>query len=481
MTKGIKTYQTKTKIIATLGPSVNSESKILSLIKSGVDVFRLNFSHGDHKQHQQFINKVRRLNEKYDLHTCLLGDLQGPKIRTGNIAPGSVTLKRGKSFYFINEETVEGDDQIVPINYEAFPRDVKKGDRVLLDDGKIEVKVEHTDEKKYVKVKVIHGGELESKKGVNLPHTKVSLPSLTEKDQKDLDFALENNIEWIALSFVRTADDITEVQDYIAKREKNARVIAKIEKPEAIKNIDSIINQAEGMMVARGDLGVELKMEDLPLAQKSIVNKSMAASKPVIIATQIMESMIENPKPTRAESNDVANAVIDGADALMLSGETSIGKYPVRVIETMRKIIKTTEGHPTIYNREHKISSGSGSYLSDALCFNATQLASKIGAKGIIGMTQSGYTGFRISSFRPNSDIYIFSANPYLLTALNLLWGVRVFYYDKFISTDKTFKDVNSILEDEKLVKKDDLVINLASMPIHERRKTNTIKISRIE
>ena len=475
-----KSRHTKTKIIATLGPSVNTESKMLSLIKEGVDVFRLNFSHGDHEQHKKFIDIVRALNKKYKLHICLLGDLQGPKIRTGDVENNAIKLKRGQVFHFTNQPKT-GDANEVYVNYDALPRDVKIGDRILLDDGKLEVRVEDTDRKEKVKVKVIYGGVLSSKKGVNLPHTKVSLPSLTDKDKKDLDFALENNIEWIGLSFVRTADNITQVKNTIEKQEKSARVIAKIEKPEALTNIDSIIDVSDGIMVARGDLGVELKMEDLPLAQKRIVDKSLAASKPVIIATQIMESMIESPKPTRAETNDVANAVIDGADALMLSGETSVGKYPVRVVESMRKIIKATEKHPGIYFKDHHLSQKSKTYLSDALCFNATQLSEKIKAKGIVGMTQSGYTGFRISSYRPNAGIYVFSSNRYLLTALNLLWGVRVFYYDKFISTDKTFKDVNQILENKGLVKKNDLVINLASMPIHERRRTNTIKITTIE
>jgi pyruvate kinase len=354
------------------------------------------------------------------------------------------------------------------------------GDTVLIDDGKIELQITARDPEDSVTAKVIHGGVLSSKKGINLPYTKISLPSLTEKDRRDIDFALENNVEWIALSFVRSASDIIELKNIIADKGKNTRVIAKIEKPEAIRDIDNIIREADGIMVARGDLGVEMAMEKVPVIQKMLVRKSTAASKPVIIATQMMESMISSYRPTRAETNDVANAVFDGADALMLSAETSVGAYPIKVIEAMTKIISIAESEEVIYNRHVPPVKDSKSFISDSVCFNSCVMAQQSGAKGIIAMTHSGYTAFKISSQRPNCHIYIFTDNLEILSTLSLVWGVRTFYYNKYESTDNTIRDLKLFLRQKNYVQEGDMVINVFSTPVDERGMANTIKLNYI-
>jgi len=470
----------RTKVIATVGPSCSDKQTLEQMIEAGVDVFPLNFSHGTHREHQQAIETIRKINRENSLHVCILADLQGPKLRIGHVKGGHVFLKEGKSITFTTQE-VDGDIEQLYINYPEFPKDVAIGDRVLLDDGKLELEVTDTDREITVKTKVILGGYLSSNKGVNLPHTQISLPSLTPKDMSDLEFSLEQEVEWIGLSFVRNKTDIEELQQIIDERGKFSQVIAKIEKPAAVENIDKIIDKADGIMVARGDLGVETPIEQLPLVQKEILRKSIYAAKPVIIATQIMESMIENPKPTRAESNDVANAVLDTTDALMLSAETSIGKYPVKVIQHMEKVIQNVENEKSIYTVTKEIDKNQESYLSDAICQNAVLMAEQVNARAIIGMTKSGYTAFQTSSHRPNANIFIFSHNKNLLNTLNLVWGVRGFYYDKFISTDQTFEDVINILKSKAFVKEGDPVINTASMPIHEKGKTNMIKLSLVE
>ena len=469
----------RTKVIATVGPSCSDKQTLEKMIREGVDVFRLNFSHGTHREHQQAIENIRKINRENSLHVCILADLQGPKLRIGHVKGGTVYLKEGKEINFTNQEK-DGDQNELYINYLEFPKDVAIGDRVLLDDGKIELEVTETDGESLVQTKVIFGGYLSSNKGVNLPHTKISLPSLTTKDKSDLEFSLEQEVEWIGLSFVRSKNDIEELQQIIDERGKFSKVIAKIEKPAAVDKIDEIVEEADGIMVARGDLGVETPIEKLPLVQKQILRKSIDAAKPVIIATQIMESMIENPKPTRAESNDVANAVLDRADALMLSAETSIGKYPVEVIQHMEKVINNVEMESDIYTLTKEIDQNQESFLSDAICQNSVLMAEQVNATAIIGMTKSGYTAFKTSSHRPNANIFIFSHNKNLLNTLNLIWGVRGFYYDKFISTDQTFEDVINILKTHEFVKEGDSVINTASMPIHEKGKTNMIKLSKV-
>lgn len=467
----------RTKVIATVGPSCSDRYTLEKMIEAGVDVFRLNFSHGTHKEHEQAIRTIRQINRENSLHVCILADLQGPKLRIGNVDGGKAYLKEGKQVVFTTQEQ-DSSSETLYINYQEFPGDVAVGDKVLLDDGKLELEVTDTDRETKVTTKVLLGGYISSHKGVNLPDTEVSLPSLTPKDRSDLAFSLELEVEWIALSFVRSPKDLHELREIIDEDGKFSKVIAKIEKPAAVQRLTEIVDAADGIMIARGDLGVETPIEELPLVQKQILKESISKAKPVIIATQIMESMIENPKPTRAESSDVANAVLDHADALMLSGETSIGKYPVRVIEHMEKVIREVEQKSDIYTFTRNISSDEDSYLSDAICQNSVLLANQVNAQAIIGMTKSGYTAFKTSSHRPQTSIFIFSHNTTLLNTLSLVWGVRSFYYDRFISTDQTFEDVINILKNEKMLQSGDVVVNTASMPIQEKGKTNMIKLT---
>ena len=470
----------KTKIIATVGPASYSENILEEMIKEGVDIFRINFSHGSYDEVKKIITSIRKLNQKLNTAIGILADLQGPKIRIGEVKNNSIQLKEGKTISFTSKECV-GNESKLYINYKHFPSDVSAGEQILINDGKFLLEIISTNKKDTVKAKVIQGGILSSNKGVNLPNTKISLPCLTEKDLKDLDFALENNVEWIGLSFVRSVTDVVDLKNTIKHKHKHARVIAKIEKPEALKEIDNIIDLADGIMVARGDLGVELPMEQVPMIQKMLVEKCIKASRPVIIATQMMESMIENFSPTRAEVNDVANAVMDGADAVMLSAETSVGKFPVQVIETMQKIIARVENENRIYYREHPPVLKTQTFISDSICYNACVMARQANVSAIVTMTNSGYTAFRISSHRPRANIFVFTDNLTLLTTLSLVWGVRGFYYNKYDSTDKTMTDLKDFLKKEGLVKTDDLIINTASMPLIEKGRTNMLRLSHVE
>ena len=470
----------RTKIVATLGPASTSMEVLEDMIKAGVTVCRINFSHGAYDNVLTQINNVRALNKKLNTHVAILADLQGPKLRIGVVENNGVELIVGKEIIISTKECI-GTSERVYITYPQFPKDVKAGENILIDDGKLLLKVLETNGVDEVKSVVVYGGMLSSKKGVNLPNTKVSLPCLTEKDLKDLDFALEQNVEWVGLSFVRKVTDIVDLKAIIKKKNKHARVIAKIEKPEALEGIDNIIDMSDGIMVARGDLGVELPMEQVPLVQKMLVRKCLAASTPIIIATQMMESMITNFAPTRAEVNDVANAVLDGADAVMLSGETSVGKYPVQVIEAMTRIINNVEQEESIYYKEHEPTIKNQTFVADSICYNASVMAKQADVKAIVSMTNSGYTAFKLASQRPQAKIFIFTDNESLLTTLNLLWGVQGFYYDKYESTDQTISDILEILKSRHLVDIDDLVINIASMPMKERGKTNMLKLSQIK
>lgn len=471
-------YFNKTKIIATVGPASNDKEMLKELIKSGVDIFRLNFSHGTHEDHQKVLQYVRELNDELNSNVCILQDLQGPKIRVGAVDKGA-KLKKGETFTLTTEEMV-GTSEKASTVYQNLPQDVDSGDMILIDDGKIELKVLEINGTE-VKTEVVYGGKLKSRKGINLPFTKVSAPCLTEKDLTDLQFGLENNVEWIALSFVRNADDIRELKGLIEKAGKNSKIIAKIEKPEAITDIDAIIEETDAIMVARGDLGVEIYMEEVPMAQKMIVEKCNHAAKPVIIATQMMESMIENPRPTRAETNDVANAVMDGADALMLSAETAAGLYPVEVIKSMVKTITSVERQADVYFKHNLPEKGDPLFYNNTLVLAACRLAKASQAKAIIGMTQSGYTAFKLASHRPKGNIFIFTSNRPLLKTINLIWGVRGFYYNKEVSTDDTFADIEQILKEKGHIKKDDVFITTASMPIHAKGRTNTVKLNIVE
>lgn len=469
----------KTKIVATMGPATENIAVLEEMFKAGLDICRINFSHGDYDAVQHIVDNIRTLNKKLNRHVGILGDLQGPKLRIGKVQDNAVELINGNEITITTKEC-EGTAEKIFITYPQFPQDVTVGELVLIDDGKITLKVTETNKKDEVKATIIAGGTLSSKKGVNLPNTKISLPCLTLKDLRDLDFALSNNFEWIGLSFVRSVTDIVELKDIIRSKKKHSRVIAKIEKPEAIKEIDKIIEVTDGVMVARGDLGVELPMEQVPLLQKMIVNKCIVASKPVIIATQMMESMITAYTPTRAEVNDVANAVLDGADAVMLSAETSVGKYPVKVIEYMKRIITQIENDDRIYYKEHEPELKTVTYITDSICYNASVMAKQASVSAIISMTHSGYTAFKLSSHRPKANVYIFTDNESLLNALSLVWGVRGFYYDKYESTDQTIADLKDYLKKGNYVKSDDLVINLASMPMKEKGRTNMLKLSYI-
>jgi pyruvate kinase len=476
----MKKVQKRTKIVATLGPASVNKTVLTEMITLGVDVCRLNFSHGSQEDHLIAIKTIREINKEHGTNIGILADLQGPKIRIGKMKEGGALLMTGKTITITTKEQI-GDENNVYITYDEFPKDVKDEEIILLDDGKIQLQVIESNRIDTVKCKIIHGGILTSRKGVNLPKTKVSIPSLTDEDKENLLFALSHDVEWVGMSFVRNAADMIKVKEIIKELGKTAKVIAKIEKPEAIDNIDEIIEVSDGIMVARGDLGVEMPMEEVPILQKMIVNKCRDASKPVIIATQMLESMITTPRPTRAEVNDVANSVLDGADAVMLSGETSVGEFPEIVIETMSKIIKHVEKTSYPYFTPKESNSDSLTFISDNICESSVYLAKKTKAKGIVAMTSSGYTAYEISSHRPDSEIFIFTGNESLLNTLSLVWGVSGFYYNAYESTDDTIQDVNNVLKDTGLVKQGEIIVNTASIPIDKKGKTNMIKISVVE
>jgi pyruvate kinase len=466
----------KSKIIATIGPSSMDTDILEKMIKVGMDVVRINASHGDHKMHRTIVDNIRKLNADKKYKIPVLYDLQGPKLRIGEVKDNAAELLEGAAVR-LTTHPCEGTASLLHVHYVKFYDDVQQGDPVLIDDGKVELLVIGKEPDGVVLTKVIHGGVVSSRKGINLPFTKLSLPCLSDKDLQDLEFALDNHIEWIGLSFVRTAQDILELKSRIAARKMKTRVVAKIEKPEALRDLDNIIQAADAIMVARGDLGVEIAMEKVPVIQKNIVRKAISYSKPVIIATQMMESMITNYRPTRAEASDVANAVFDGADALMLSGETSVGAYPVKVVEAMAKIIGIAETEEFIFNKQIPPIKNSKSFISDSICYSACTMAQQSGAVGIIAMTNSGYTAFRISSQRPRSHVFIFTDNMEMLTTLNLVWGVRAFHYDRYESSEETITDIKAFLKKRGLVKDGDLLINVFSTPLESRGMANTIKL----
>lgn len=470
----------RTKIVATLGPSSTDKEVLRQMFVEGVNVCRLNFSHSAYEAHENAIKIIRELNEETGLNVAILADLQGPKIRTDEMENNGVLLTNGQSIKIVTEKIV-GNTERFSINYSKLPEEVKAGERILVDDGKIILEVVSTDGKNEIEANVILGGILSSKKGVNFPNTKISMPCLTEKDLNDLHFALQQNVDWIGLSFVRSARDIIELKHLISQEHGKAKVIAKIEKPEAIEDIDEIIKATDALMVARGDLGVEIPYQSVPIIQKMLIKKCATQAKPVIVATQMMESMIKNLTPSRAEVNDVANAVMDGADAVMLSGETSVGDHPIEVIKTMTKIVKEMENFDGIYNKEEIPDKKQERFISDSICFNACRLSQRVQADAIITITSSGYTAYKIASQRPKAPIYIFTSNPQILTQLNLVWGVKAFYYDKRISTDHSIADIKYLLKSQHLLKEGDLVINLASIPLEENGKSNMLKLSYIE
>ena len=471
-----------TKIVATIGPASDSYEKLLDLVKAGVDVFRLNFSHGTHEDHLKVINHINYINEKYNLHVSILCDLQGPKLRVGKIKDNALIVKPGDKLTFVNEECI-GTKEKIYMAYPQFASDVEVGEKVLVDDGKLMFEVTKTNKKDIVELKVLFGGTLSSNKGVNLPNTKISLPSLTKKDRRDLDYILTiPSVNWIALSFVRSAKDVKDLKAIVRNAGHKAKIMSKIEKPEAIERIDKIIKASNAIMVARGDLGIEVPIEKLPNLQKDIIMRCRQRARPVIVATHMMDSMITNPIPTRAEVTDVANAVLDGADAVMLSGETSVGKHPAKVVEEMNKIIFEAEkGYIVAREKRPKASSKSRTFYSDAICRHAAKMAEEVKAKGIVGVTSSGYTAFKISSYRPDARMFIFSDSNHMLGILNLVWGVKCFYYDKFTTTDETIYDLAEMLKKSDYVKEGDVVINTGSMPLAKRHRTNMAKITVID
>jgi len=473
-------HKQNTKIVATVGPASQDKQMLKALIEAGVDIFRLNFSHGSHEIHKENFDKISELNAEMNDHVGVLADLQGPKLRIGTVQEGGIPLEPGDEINFVGEDCI-GDANKIYMRYEHFASDVEAGERVLCDDGKLVFEVVETDSKSNVKLKVIYGGILQSNKGVNLPDTKISLPSLTEKDRADLEFILTMPVDWIALSFVREAAEIRELKQIIESQGHRAKVIAKIEKPQAVKNIKSIIKATDGIMVARGDLGVEVPMEQVPTIQKDIIRRCIQKGRPVIVATQMMESMMTAPSPSRAEITDVANAVLDGTDAVMLSGETSVGKHPVETVVAMNKIIYEAEQHYQLKDKRPKADRDSSTYYSDVMCYSASEISEKIRARAIIGLTVSGYTAFKVSSYRPATKVYIFSNSKHILRTLNLVWGVTGFHYDKFTTTDGTIEDTIAILKDNKLLEVGDAVINTSSMPIEKRFTTNMIKITIVE
>ncbi|MEM1338869.1 MAG: pyruvate kinase [Bacteroidota bacterium] len=471
----------KTKIVATLGPATSRKEVLRNMILAGVDVFRINFSHANYEDVVERITLIRELNEELETNTAILADLQGPKLRVG-VMGGEVVVAPGDEILFVTGEPFEGNSESVYMNYQNFPKDVNPGERILLDDGKLIFEVVHTNGENEVKAKVIQGGPLKSKKGVNLPNTNISLPALTEKDKEDAVFAIKQEVDWIALSFVRYSQDLLDLQNLIKEHsEHKIPIVAKIEKPEAVENIDKIVAYCDGLMVARGDLGVEVPAHEVPLIQKQLVLRAKKARIPVIIATQMMESMITSLTPTRAEVNDVANSVMDGADAVMLSGETSVGNYPVQVINKITSILKSVEGSGLINVPQNPPHIRTKRYITKAVCYHAALMANEIQAKAISTLTNSGYTAFQISAWRPSAHILVFTSNKRILNQLNLLWGVKAFYYDRYVSTDETIEDVNQIACKKGFLDVGDMLISLAAMPIKDKGMVNTLRVTEIE
>jgi pyruvate kinase len=420
------------------------------------------------------------VDEKLGTHTALLADLQGPKLRIGELEGGQIDLVQGEELVIRTGSEV-GTSGVVYTNYMKFARDVKAGEPVLMDDGKLELRVLETDGKGEVRCEVVHGGVLKPRKGINLPSTAISLPCITEKDAVDLAYALEQDVDWIGLSFVRNAQDIVELRERIEAEGKHTRIIAKIEKPEALEDLNSILEETDAVMIARGDLGVEIPKQEVPLVQKDIIQRCMHMGKPVIVATQMMESMIEASVPTRAEVNDVANAVLDGADAVMLSAETSVGAYPVEAVTAMTDIIESMEGQDRMYYHERPpLSPEDNRFISDSMCYNACRLAKRVNATAIVTMTFSGYTAVHVSSQRPKAHIFMFTANKRVLAQMSLVWGVSAFPYLKMVSTDHTIADIKFELTKMGAVTDGDFVVHLASMPIADAGRTNMLKLSQV-
>lgn len=480
---GLQHTYHKTKIVATVGPACDTYDKLLELVKAGVNVFRLNFSHGTHENKAEIIDHIRRINKTEPYNISILADLQGPKLRVGEIENGGLKIEPGDILTFTSKEKVVGNKERIYLSYPDLHSDVKVGEKIMIDDGKLEVVVTEIRPDGDVKVRVTYGGILLPKKGVNLPDTAISLPAMTPKDLEDFDFIIKHELDWVALSFVRRAEDIIDLKKRVTERKSSIKVMAKIEMPSALADLRNIIIESDAVMVARGDLGVELPVEKVPMAQRDIIRKCIHRGKPVIVATQMMESMIDRVKPNRSEITDVANAVMEGTDAVMLSAETATGNHPTLVVETMRKIIMEVERTEYRYDRadDLKPQAHSPSFLSDAICYNACKIASDIAANALIGMTQSGYTAFMLSSYRPKSPLYIFTKERSLVNQLSLSWGVRAFFYDEEDSLDDIIFDQIEILKERAFIKSGDTIVSTGSTPIHLHLPTNVLKITKID
>lgn len=471
----------RTKIVCTLGPSTDTLEKIEKLYLSGMNVARINFSHGTYKDHKRSIGFIREVAAKHQYSLPVLMDLQGPKIRVGKMKEGGQLVEEN-TIVTLTTEDVEGSSEVIPIDYQYLAEDAVVGDQILVDDGLLELRIVKKSDQD-LKAKVVVGGMLKSRKGVNLPGVKISMSSLTEKDIQDLEFGLEAGVDFVAMSFVRSARDIQEVISRIRAKGSNAAVIAKIEKPEAIDVIDDIIEETDGIMVARGDLGIEIASERVPLIQKMIIDKCRLAGKPVITATQMLDSMINNPRATRAESSDVANAVLDGTDAVMLSGETAAGKYPFEAVKAMNNIICSVEktAGSMYYNLQYRKPDWKEKQVIESLAYSCVTIAEHVDAKIISTITHSGNTARRIAKFRPRVPIIAFTESKIVRRQMNLVWGVDSIKIDEIFDTDQSVKMMEDYLKENGLASKGDRVIIATGMPIAKRGRTNMVKVSTIE
>lgn len=471
----------RTKIVCTLGPSSNSPERIRDLVLGGMNVARINFSHGTHSEHGKVIRRVRDCADEMGVSISILADLQGPKIRVGEMEGGSQLLKAGE-YVTITSEDLTGSSERIPIDYPGLANDASEGNRILIDDGLLELKIVKKNGSDLV-ARVVVGGPLKSRKGVNLPDVKLSMASLTEKDRKDLDYAVRQGVDYLAMSFVRHANDLMEVTSRVRALDSDAGVIAKIEKPEAVDLVDDIIEEANGVMVARGDLGIEIDSEKVPLIQKRIIEKCRIAGKPVITATQMLDSMINNPRPTRAESSDVANAVLDGTDAVMLSGETAVGDHPLEALRTMDNICRSVEGNSSrIFGTlEFRKPEWKEKQVIESLAYATVMLADNVDARAISTITHSGSTARRISKFRPRVPIIAFTESDVVRRQLSLVWGVYPVKINEIFDTDKSVRLMEEYLKNNGLVNAGERVIIATGMPIAKRGRTNMVKVSTIE
>lgn len=472
----------RTKIVCTLGPSSDTESKIEQLVQSGMNVARVNFSHGTHDDKAEVISIIKKVSEKFDTPIAVLADLQGPKIRVGTMKGGVQRINEKKYVTLTPDNSIEGTADIIPVDYKYLHEDAQTGDRILMDDGLLEFKVIKKRDKDIV-AQVLVGGDLKSRKGVNLPGVKISMASLTEKDIEDLDFALSQDVDYVAMSFVRSANDIQEVISRVRAADSEARIIAKIEKPEAVEVINEIIEEADGIMVARGDLGIEIPSERVPLVQKNIIDRCRQAGKPVITATQMLESMVQNPRATRAESSDVANAVLDGTDAVMLSGETAAGDYPVEAVQAMDNICRSVEANaPHLYNSlSYRKPEWKEKQIIESLAYSCVMLSENVDAKAISTITHSGSTARRIAKFRPHVPIIAFTESKKVQHQLALVWGVQPVKIDEIFDTDKSVRRMEKYLKKYGMADQGDRIIIATGMPVAKRGRTNMIKVSALE